>query len=278
MIKYTANAVQATLISFANEIAGMCETIPGLDEATVMRGVHLDRCWGAPGRDGEHRLAGAVTYLRAGIGFGGSCFPKDLKALREFARDKGIELPILQSVLKVSKERASRVVDLLADHFGVQGKRIGVLGLVFKPDTDDVRESPGVSLAKVLLARGADVVMHDPVVRLDAVKHHLGTGITQASDVAGAATGADAIVIATGWACYRGLDWTDIAPRTRSPIIFDGRQVVSSDQIGDGMTLLATGRRAASAVDAMLEERKAHSRAASFMQGVVVRDLHRDQA
>ena len=189
MIKYAANALQATLISFSNEIAGMCETISGLDEETVMRGVHLDKCWGAPGRDGKPQFAGVVTYLRAGIGFGGSCFPKDLRALREFARNKGIEMPILSSVLKVNQERAGHVVDLLTNHIGeLRGKRIAVLGLAFKPETDDVRESPGVRIAKVLLLRGADVVLHDPMVRIDAVWDELGTGITQAHDVAAAAT------------------------------------------------------------------------------------------
>ena len=245
MIKYTANALQATLISFSNEIAGMCETISGLDEETVMRGVHLDKCWGAPGRDGKPQFAGVVTYLRAGIGFGGSCFPKDLRALREFARNKGIEMPILSSVLKVNQERAGHVVDLLTNHIGeLRGKRIAVLGLAFKPETDDVRESPGVRIAKVLLLRGADVVLHDPMVRIDAVWDELGTGITQAHDVAAAASGADAIVIATGWDAYRRLDWTDIALRMHSPIIFDGRQVVSANHLSEGTTLLATGRRA----------------------------------
>jgi UDPglucose 6-dehydrogenase/GDP-mannose 6-dehydrogenase len=244
MIKYAANALQATLISFSNEVAGMCETIPGLDEETVMRGVHLDKCWAASGRNGERQLAGAVTYLRAGIGFGGSCFPKDLRALREFANNEGVELPILTSVLKVNEERAGRVVDLLTGHIGVlHGKRIAVLGLAFKPETDDVRESPGVRIAKLLLLRGADVVLHDPLVGIDAVRDQLGTGITQAHNVAAAANGADAIVIATGWDAYRDLDWADIAPRMRSPVIFDGRQVVSASRLHVGTTLLATGRR-----------------------------------
>ncbi|XIA64465.1 UDP-glucose dehydrogenase family protein [Bradyrhizobium sp. TZ2] len=244
MIKYAANALQATLISFSNEIAGICETISGLDEGIVMRGVHLDKCWGAPGRDGSPQLAGAVTYLRAGIGFGGSCFPKDLRALHEFACNEGIEVPILSSVLKVNQERAGRVVNLLASHIGaLRGKRIAVLGLAFKPETDDVRESPGVRIAKVLLLRGADVVLHDPLVRIDAVRDELGNSISQVHNVTAAATGADAIVIATGWDAYRRLDWTDIARHMRSPIIFDGRQVVSADHLPDGMAVLATGRR-----------------------------------
>ena len=244
MVKYAANALQATLISFSNEIAGMCETVSGLDEETVMRGVHLDKCWGAPGRDGKSQFAGAVTYLRAGIGFGGSCFPKDLRALRAFARNEGAEVPILNSVLKVNEERAGRVVDLLASHIGVlRGKRIAVLGLAFKPETDDVRELPGVRISKLLLQSGADVVLHDPMVQIDAVRDQLGAGITQAHDVAAAASGADAIVIATGWDAYRRLDWADIASRMRSPVIFDGRQVMCANHVHDGTTLLAPGRR-----------------------------------
>ena len=244
MVKYAANALQATLISFSNEIAGICETVSGLDEGTVMRGVHLDKCWGAPNGDGKSRFAGAVTYLRAGIGFGGSCFPKDLRALRAFALNQGAEVSILSSVLKVNEERAGRVVDLVASHVGVlRDKRIAVLGLAFKPETDDVRESPGVRISKLLLRRGAEVVVHDPLVRIDAVRDQLGTGVTQAPDVATAASGADAIVIATGWDAYRQLDWTDITSRMRSPVIFDGRQVMSANHLDDGTTVLAPGQR-----------------------------------
>lgn len=244
MVKYAANALQATLISFSNEIAGICETVSGLDEETVMRGVHLDKCWGAPGSDGKSGFAGAVTYLRAGIGFGGSCFPKDLRALRAFARNEGAEVPILSSVLEVNEERAGRVVDLLASHVGVlRDKRIAVLGLAFKPETDDVRESPGVRISKLLLQRGADVVLHDPLVQIDAVRGQLGAGVTQADDVAAAASGADAIVIATGWDAYRRLDWADIASRMRSPVVFDGRQVMPASHLHGGPTRLAPGRR-----------------------------------
>lgn len=244
MVKYAANALQATLISFSNEIAGICETVAGLDEATVMRGVHLDKCWSVPGNDGKSRFAGAVSYLRAGIGFGGSCFPKDLRALRAFARNEGADVPILNSVLQVNEERAGRVVDLLASQIGpLDDKRIAVLGLAFKPETDDVRESPGVRISKLLLQRGADVVLHDPMVQVDTVRDQLGTDITQAHDVTMAASGADAIVVATGWEAYRQLDWDDIVSRMRSPVVFDGRQVMSPDGRYDGTMLLAPGRR-----------------------------------
>jgi UDPglucose 6-dehydrogenase len=249
MVKYAANALQATLISFSNEIAAVCESMEGLDEETVMRGVHLDRCWGgAPDGAGGSQFAGAVRFLRAGVGFGGSCFPKDLRALRAFARSEGIEVPILSSVLKTNDERACRVVDLLTSHIGaLPGKRVAVLGLAFKPETDDVRESPGARIAKLLLSRGADVVLHDPLVRIEAVRDQLGIAAEQAHDVAAAASGADAVVVATGWDAYRRLDWAEIASRMRSPVIFDGRQVVPANQLRSGTTLLTTGRRSARA-------------------------------
>ncbi len=140
MIKYTANALLAALISFSNEIAQVCETIPGLDEATVMEGVHLDCRWWVDNGRGQRKHPGAVTYLRAGVGFGGSCFPKDVKAIFEYAEGQGAAMPLLRSVLTINEERANRVVEILTRQIGpVEGKRIAVLGLAFKPDTDDVR-------------------------------------------------------------------------------------------------------------------------------------------
>jgi len=234
--------LQATLISFSNEIGGICEAVRGLDEESVMRGVHLDRCWSAP-TAAQGTLARAVSYLRAGVGFGGSCFPKDLKALRSFAHQEGVEVPIVDAVIKVNDERPGRVVNLLVDCLGtLAGKRIAVLGLAFKPDTDDVRESPGVRIAKFLLRRRAKVVVHDPLVRIDAVADQLGPGVRQAADVCTAATGADALVIATGWQAYRDIDWADIVPRMRSPVILDGRQVVSATSLPSSAKLVPTGR------------------------------------
>ncbi len=127
------------------------------------------------------------------------------------------------------------MVDLLTSHLGrLRGKRIAVLGLAFKPETDDVREVTRRPDRQVLSLRGADVVLHDPLVRFDAVRDEVGPGITQVHDVTAAATRADAIVITTGWDAYRKLDWTDIAQRMRSPIIFDGRQVVRRPPASQG--------------------------------------------
>ena len=243
MIKYAANALQATLISFSNEIASICESVSGLDEETVMQGVHLDRCWSAPQRD-RSIFAGAVSYLRAGMGFGGSCFPKDLRALRAFAHGEGVEVPILESVLRVNEERATRVVNLLVDSMGtVGGKRIAVLGLAFKPETSDVRESPGIRIARLLLKRGGKVVVHDPMVTMDTARAELGPSIRYVPSVPAAAAGADAMIIATGWDAYRSIDWAQVAPLMRSPVVFDGRQVVTATHaVANGVKLLSTGR------------------------------------
>ncbi len=242
MIKYAANALQATLISFSNEIARICESVSGLDEETVMRGVHLDRCWSASGRSAA---AGALSYLRAGVGFGGSCFPKDLRALQAFAHREGVEVPILEGVLRVNEQRAALVVNLLVDSMGtVRGKRIGVLGLAFKPETDDVRESPGVKIARLLLRRGAKVVVQDPLVTVDTARAELGPSIRYVHAVADAATDADALVIATGWEAYRSIDWGGVAPLMRSRTVLDGRQVVAATQAAaHGINLVSTGRR-----------------------------------
>lgn len=244
MIKYTANALQATLISFSNEIARICESVPGLDEETVMRGVHLDRCWSVaqPDRIG---FAGAVSYLRAGVGFGGSCFPKDLRALRAFAYGEGVEVPILESVLCVNEQRPIQVVDLLEDSMGaVSGRRVAVLGLAFKPETDDIRESPGLRIARLLLKRGAEVVVHDPMVTIETAREELGADIQYAATITAAAADAEAIVIATGWDAYRTIDWAHIGPLMRCPLVFDGRQVVTATHaVANGIKLLSTGRR-----------------------------------
>lgn len=242
MIKYAANTLFATLISFSNEIAGLCEAIPGLDEEVVMRGLRLDRRWWTPGDRGERVHPGALAYLRAGIGFGGSCFPKDLAAICGFAESRGVAMPVLGAVIEVNGMRASRVVDLLAKRLGpLRDKRVAVLGLAFKPETDDVRESPGVKIVNVLLGRGANVAVHDPIVRMEAVRAGLDGHVTQAKDPVEAASGADALVVATGWDPYRRLDWSRVASAMRTPIILDGRQIVDAARLPAGVTLINIG-------------------------------------
>ncbi|MDP7604923.1 MAG: UDP-glucose/GDP-mannose dehydrogenase family protein, partial [Alphaproteobacteria bacterium] len=157
MIKYTSNVLLATLISFSNEIAAICEGRPELDETMVMKGVHLDRR--LTPLPGQGAIApGVLSYLRAGIGYGGSCLPKDLAALRSHAQAAGVETPLLDAVAEVNAQRPGRIVALLGQMLGgLQGKVVTVLGLAFKPDTDDVRDSPSFALIDALRAGGASV-------------------------------------------------------------------------------------------------------------------------
>ncbi len=226
LIKYAANSFQATLISFSNQIAGLCEAVPGADEAVVMKGVHLDRILSLSGADGPI-LAPAVRFLRGGIGFGGSCFPKDLLALQSFARDRGASTTMLDAVLETNRRRPTCILDLLrAELGGIEGRVVSVLGLAFKPDTDDLRESPGMALIRLLDAAGARIRGHDP---LPLARHHaeavLGPTAIVVDNAAAALAGADAAVIATAWPDYTGWNWTALAASMRQPLLIDGRDI-----------------------------------------------------
>src|SRR5438132_986227 len=211
MIKYAANALLATLVSYSNEVAALCEAMPGLDEETVMTGVHLDRRLTPV--DGAAGPAGIVSYLRAGVGFGGSCLPKDVDALRGLAAERGVATPLLDAVMAVNRQRAGQVVtNLGAALGGLAGRVIAVLGLAFKPGTDDVRDSPAVALIHGLLAAGASVQAYDPLVRAVPA---LGGQVALRPAPEAALAGADAVVIATACPEFRTLDWQACARAMR---------------------------------------------------------------
>ncbi len=242
MIKYTSNGLLATLISFSNEIAGLCESVPGLDERVVMEGLHLDRRL-TPVVDGKRVRPGILSYLRAGIGYGGSCFPKDTLALRAFARGEGAPTPILDAVIGVNDARADRIIGLLETALpDPAGSRVAVLGLAFKPDTDDVRESPGLRLAAALARRGAAVVGWDPVAA-EPARRAAGDAFPVTTDLAGALAGADAAVIATAWPELAAADWAGLIAAMRRPLILDGRDVLERTPLPDGAVVLRIGRR-----------------------------------
>ncbi|MGE5503574.1 MAG: UDP-glucose dehydrogenase family protein [Actinomycetota bacterium] len=221
LAKYAANALQATLISFANQFAGLCEAIPGADHARVMASVHLDRMLDGP--DGSR--AGATRFLAGGIGFGGSCFPKDLAALSWWARRQGVDMPLVDATLAVNTQRPERVVDLLAAAIGgLWEKRVTVLGLTFKPGTDDLRESPALKLVGRLLARGVEVRAHDPLPEARARARELhDTAVLVAETPEAALGGTDAAIIATAWPDYAGWEWPRLAALMRTPVVLDGR-------------------------------------------------------
>jgi UDPglucose 6-dehydrogenase len=206
MVKLAANAFLATRISFINEIANVCELV-GADVEDVARGMGLDR------RIGTH-------YLRAGLGYGGSCFPKDISFLKLLAGNSGYHFHLVTAVMEVNDLQIRRPVTKLQKHLGsLRGKRIALLGLAFKPDTDDMREAPSIVLAARLLAEGAEVVGWDPVADASEILH----GVTFVDTVAEAVSEADAAVVVTEWPQLRELPWPELREAMRLPVVVDGR-------------------------------------------------------
>jgi UDPglucose 6-dehydrogenase len=206
MVKLAANAYLATRISFINEIANVCELV-GADVEDVARGMGLDR------RIGTH-------YLRAGLGYGGSCFPKDISFLKLLAGNSGYHFQLVTAVMEVNDLQMRRPVAKLQKHLGpLRGKRIALLGLAFKANTDDMREAPSIVLAARLLAEGADVVAWDPVVDARNALH----GVTFVDSSAEALAAADAAVVVTEWPELRELPWAELRETMRSPVVIDGR-------------------------------------------------------
>ena len=228
MIKLAANAFLMTRISFINEIANVCEAT-GADVEQVAKGVGLD-----------HRLG--PHFLRAGIGWGGSCFPKDGVALKQLASNSGYHFQLLNAVIEVNELQKRRVVGKLQKHLGkLRGKTVAVLGLAFKPDTDDLREAPSLVLVERLLAEGARVRTWDPV----ADARDLLRGATSCDSVIDAVTGADAAVIVTEWDELRALASEEVRQAMRRPVIVDGRNLLDPDQAqAAGFTYEGIGRAA----------------------------------
>ena len=208
MVKLASNAFLSVRISFINEIANVCELV-GADVEQVARGVGLD-----------HRLG--PHFLRAGIGFGGSCFPKDISALKQLAGNSGYHFQLLSAVIEVNELQKRRVVAKLEKHLGkLRGKKIALLGLAFKPNTDDMREAPSLVLGSRLLAEGAEVCGWDPVARAE----HLLPGATFAATPLEAADGADAVVIVTEWPELKEMALDELQAVMRTPFLVDGRNL-----------------------------------------------------
>ena len=227
MIKLAANAALMTRISFINEIANVCEAT-GADVVKVAEGIGHDR------RIGK-------SFLRAGVGFGGSCFPKDSLALKQLAANSGYHFQVLNAVIEVNELQKRRVIGKLTQLLGsLRGRRIALLGLAFKPNTDDTREAPAFVLAGRLLAEGADVVAWDPVANADGLY-----GVDQVETVEDAVRGADAVVLVTEWPQLKDVDWRSVAAAMRRPIFVDGRNMLDPDAMrAAGFTYDAIGRAA----------------------------------
>jgi UDPglucose 6-dehydrogenase len=216
MIKLASNAFLATKVSFINEIANVCDEV-GADVAEVARGMGLDERIGP-------------KFLRAGIGYGGSCFPKDLKSLKQLAGNTGYHFQLLTAVIEVNELQKRRVIRKLEKHLGaLAGKRIALLGLAFKPDTDDLREASSLVLASRLRAEGATVAAYDPVA-IDRARELL-PDVELASSADGALEGADAAILVTEWPQFAELDWSEVAKRMANPLLIDGRNFLDPERL-----------------------------------------------
>ena len=230
MTKYAANAMLATRITFMNQVAQLCEAV-GADVQLVRKGIGSD-----------HRIGPA--FLFPGPGYGGSCFPKDVKALVRTAEGKGVTLGVLEAV-EDGNERQKRVLyEKLARHFdgALKGRTIGVWGLAFKAETDDVRESPALVLVEALLAAGATVQAHDPAA-IETARHMLGDRVRYVEHAYDAVAGADALVIVTEWREYRNPDFARLKQALRRPLIVDGRNLYEGTRLAElGFTYDCIGR------------------------------------
>ena len=235
LIKHASNAFLATKISFINSVARVCER-SGADVELVARGMGLDP------RIGVH-------FLKAGAGYGGSCFPKDVAAFAHRSRELGVDFGILNEVAKINHEARRAVVDKVRDSlWHLDGKRIGMLGLSFKPNTDDLREAPSIDVARDLLADGAQVVAYDPVAGDQAVRQV--PGLQLADKAVEVADGAHAIVLMTEWAEFSELDPADLRGRMAYPILVDARNALDAEAfVAAGFTVAGVGRPVRSPAD-----------------------------
>ncbi len=231
LTKYAANSFLATKISFMNEVANLCELL-GADVDSVRKGLGTDS------RIGKR-------FLFPGIGYGGSCFPKDVQALEKSASDSGYRFEILKSVMIVNDKQRTKLLPAIKKHFNgnLKGKTVAFWGLAFKPQTDDIREAPALDNIKALLAEGANINAHDPEA-MNNVKKLLGDKIRYCDNPYDATMGADCLFIATEWAEFRAPDFDKLAQQMNQKLIFDGRNLYDLDHMRDkGFTYYSIGRK-----------------------------------
>ena len=232
LCKYAANSILATRISFMNEVANMCEKV-GANVDHVRRAIGADRRIG-------------MSFLFPGVGYGGSCFPKDVKALLKSAVDRGYDFKILSAVEAVNERQKLRLVEKIVEHFGgeknVAGKTLAVWGLAFKPRTDDMREAPAIVLIERLLALGANVRAYDPEAN-ETARCIFGDRITLCDKSYDALAGADAMVLVTEWSNFREPDFEKMRQLLKAPVVFDGRNIYSAEHLRAlGFTYFSIGR------------------------------------
>jgi UDPglucose 6-dehydrogenase len=231
LTKYAANSFLATKITFMNEVANLCERV-GADVDSVRKGIGSDT------RIGKR-------FLFPGVGYGGSCFPKDVSALYKTSKQYDYPFRLLQAVMDVNEDQKEVLVEKLLAYFGgeLKGRHFAVWGLAFKPNTDDIREAPALKIIRRLIDAGATVTAFDPEA-MDNVKRYSGLNIQYAPNMAGALDAADALLIVTEWSEFRNPDFDDMKKRLKKPVIFDGRNILDLDEMqGKGFYYASIGRK-----------------------------------
>jgi UDPglucose 6-dehydrogenase len=231
MIKYASNSLLATMISFSNEIGNLCAAIGGIDVVDVMRGVHLDKRISPILPNGDRIVPAFTSYLEAGCGFGGSCFPKDVKALIAHGKKFGKPMWLLDSVIQVNDHQPQQILSLLKRRFpSLRGVRIAILGLAFKPGTDDMRESPALPIVKELLAQEAGIKAYDPVAKHEARKLFGNHQIVYCDDLAQTLEDVQAVVLLTRWGEFGRVPEL-LAQMNPQPLVIDGRRMLDKSSI-----------------------------------------------
>ncbi|NJS16987.1 MAG: UDP-glucose/GDP-mannose dehydrogenase family protein, partial [Nostocaceae cyanobacterium CSU_2_110] len=229
MVKYAANAFLATKISFINEVANICDRV-GADVTQVAKGIGLDSRIGS-------------KFLNAGIGWGGSCFPKDVSALVHTADDYGYEAQLLKATVSVNERQRLIALEKLQQALKIlKGKTVGLLGLTFKPDTDDMRDAPALNLIEQLNRLGAKVKAYDPIISQSGMRHGL-SGVQVETDAERLADSCDALVLVTEWEQFNNLDYSKMAQLMNNPVIIDGRNFLDPEAIiRAGFQYIGVGR------------------------------------
>ncbi len=223
MIKYSSNSFFATLISFSNEIGNLCEKLEEVSSNEVLNAVKLDGRISPILRNGKRISPQLETYLKSGCGFGGSCFPKDLKALVSFGEDQKESMELMKSVLEVNSNQPTKVINKLKKHYKTfKGKNITILGLSFKPESDDIRESPSIEIIKKLLKLGAKIKAHDPMANKNTMKLFKKNDLKFFNNLKDAIDGSEIILVLTAWKQFKSLNKI-IDKNKTTPLIVDGR-------------------------------------------------------
>jgi len=230
MIKYVSNSVLATMISFSNEMGNLCSALGNVDVADVMTGVHLARYFTSTLPDGQRVKAPIASFLWAGCGYGGSCLPKDTKALSAHGAARGAPMPLLDAVINTNLAQPQRMLDKLQSHFpALQGLKVAVLGLAFKEDTDDMRESPAIPIVKMLVEQGVQVAAYDPIA-MPAAKPLLPAGIRFAPSLEDVLADVDAALLVTRWGEFQRVPEL-LRGRAKQPVVIDGRRVLKAESL-----------------------------------------------